>query len=141
MGCLLQYSQILQETRTLLRYHRRTETVVKAEILFVTLRALFCEQISVFRHFIHVTSTGNIIRYAWVFVAVIFLDVIGRPWPPTTLTVFSTLSNFNLVNIRMFDGFRRHAIVFVCSIFSRLLVSICKLKLLVTRSLQKQLWD
>lgn len=27
-----------------------------------------------------------------------------------TLTVFSTYSNFNLVDIRMFGGFRRHAI-------------------------------
>lgn len=54
-----------------------------------------------------------------------------------TLTVFSTYSNFNLVDIRMFDDIRRHAIVFVCSIFSRLLVSICNLESLATRSVQK----
>ena len=81
---------------------------------------------------------GQQIRYAWVFVAVIFLDVIGRPWPPTTLTVFSTSSNFNLVNIRMSDGILRHASVFTCSNFSRSLVSICRLESLATCSICKE---
>lgn len=59
-----------------------------------------------------------------MFVVVIFIER-GRPWLPTTLTMFSTSSNFNLVDAQMFDDVRQHTTVFACSIFLRLLLSIC----------------